>query len=331
MSRPALLLIAAAVVALPSGTVAQDQVIIREVRKAEAVDRPQEPAGDDVVEEDAVVQAPAQVMMLNEAQFDMWVFGGAGNAVRGRNKLEALLDLSVDEVARECSLAPLQRQKLVLAGRGDIKRFFEKVEEKRRKFDKLRTDQNKIGELYQEVIPLQAMLNAGLFSDGSLYSKTLKRVLGESEDSRYQELLRDKQLFRYRAKVELVVAQLDQTLGLSDHQRREFVDLIIKESQPPTRYGQYDYYLILYQIGKLHRERLRPLFKDKQWAFLVRQLDQMRGMEQFLRNQGLLPARDEAAEIAAEFVKALREPPRRQDELPEDVFGTGDSGKGGKR
>ena len=92
MSRPALLLIAAAVVALPSGTVAQDQVIIREVRKAEAVDRPQEPAGDDVVEEDAVVQAPAQVMMLNEAQFDMWVFGGAGNAVRGRSARDDLVD-----------------------------------------------------------------------------------------------------------------------------------------------------------------------------------------------------------------------------------------------
>jgi hypothetical protein len=314
-------LIGATVGILSGRTAAAYQVIIREVRQVQVKGVQQDPAAADEAVEEVEVAAPAQVMMINDAQFDMWVFGGPRNSGAGRNKLDALLDLSVDEVSRECSLSDIQRQKLLLAGRGDIKRFFEKVEEKRKKFDKLKTDQNKIGELYQELVPLQAALHAGLFGDGSLYSKTLKRVLGEHEDARYEEVVREKNRFRYRAKVGLAVAQLDQTLGLSDKQRRDLVELILQECQPPSRYGQYDYYLILYQAGKIHRDKLKPLFKDKQWAFFVRQLDQMRGMEQFLRNQGLLPARDEAAEIAGEFVKALREPPRRQAELPEDVFG----------
>lgn len=308
---------------------ARAQVIIREVREVQVADRPQDPAAPDaVIEEEAiVVAAPAVNFVVNDAQFDMWVFGSPRTAGGGRSKLEALLDLSVDEVSRECKLADSSRQKLILAGKGDIKRFFDKVEEKRKKFESMKNDQNKIGELYQELVPLQSAVNSGLFGDGSLYSKTLRRVLGDYDDARYQETLRAKREFHYRAKVELVVAQLDQTLGLSDRQRRTLVDTIIRETRPPERYGQYAYYLILYQAGKVHRDKLRPLFEPKQWEFFQRQLDQMRGIEQFLRTQGMLPAKDEAREVADAFRDALRAPAAEPDKLPSDVF-AGDADKG---
>ena len=68
------------------------------------------------------------------------------------------------------------------------------------------------------------------------------------------------------------------------------MELILSETKRPTRFGQYDYYLVLYQAGKIPEAKLKPLFEDKQWALLKRQLNQRRGMEQFLRSQGLLPA-----------------------------------------
>jgi hypothetical protein len=265
------------------------------------------------VEEEAevAVQPNQAVFILTDDQFDQWVFGGPRNSKAGRNKLDSLLALQVDDVARMCTLSEVQKKKLLLAGRGDIKRFFDQVEEKRRKFEKVKQDQNKIGEIYQELVPLQTTLNSGLFGDGSIYAKTIRRVLSEEEDARYQKVIQDKNRFRYKAKVELVVAQLDQTVGFRDEQRRKLVELIVSETQPPTRYGQYDYYLVMYEADQIAEAKLKPLFEDRQWALLRRQLNQSRGMEQFLRNQGLLPP-----------LKVVHPPRRRAaaGELPADVF-----------
>ena len=107
------------------------------------------------------------------------------------------------------------------------------------------------------------------------------------------------------------MAQLDQTVGFRDEQRRKLVELIMSETQTPTRFGQYDYYLVMYQAGQIAEAKLKPLFEDRQWALLNRQLNQMRGMEQFLRIQGLLPP-----------LKVVQPPRRRAvaGELPAEVF-----------
>ncbi|MGB2608454.1 MAG: hypothetical protein WBC80_05730 [Isosphaeraceae bacterium] len=267
--------------------------------------------GEEEVENNAVLQPAQAVFMMTDDQFDQWVFGGPRNSRAGRDKLDSLLTLQVDDVARMCALSEAQKKKLLLAGRGDIKRFFDKVEEKRKKFAKVKNDQTKFNEIYQELVPLQAALNSGLFGDGSIYSKTIRRVLSEEEDARYQQVIQDKNRFRYRAKVELVVAQLDQTVGFRDEQRRKLVELIMSETQTPTRFGQYDYYLVMYQAGQIAEAKLKPLFEDRQWALLNRQLNQMRGMEQFLRIQGLLPP-----------LKVVQPPQRRAvaGELPAEVF-----------
>src|SRR5271157_2788461 len=287
-------LAAALLAALGSGRACWSQVVDVEVEE----------------EAEVAVQPIQPVFMLTDDQFDQWVFGGPRNSRAGRNKLDSLLALQVDDVARMCTLSEAQKKKLLLAGRGDIKRFFDKVEEKRKKFEKVKQDRTKIGEIYQELVPLQTALNSGLFGDGSIYAKTIRRVLSEEEDARYQKVIQDKKRFRYKAKVELVVAQLDQSVGFRDEQRRKLVELILSETQPPTRFGQYDYYLVMYQAGQIAEAKLKPLFEDRQWALLNRQLNQMRGMEQFLRAQGLLPA-----------VKVVH-PPRRTEagELPADVF-----------
>ena len=172
-------------------------------------------------EDNAAAQPGLRAWVMTDDQFDQWIFGGPRNSRAGRNKLDSLLTLQVDDVARMCTLSEAQKKKLLLAGRGDIKRFFDLVEEKRKKFDKVKQDQNKIGEIYQELVPLQAALNSGLFGDGSIYSKTIRNVLSEEDSVRYHKVIEDKIRFRFRAKVELAVAQLDQTVGFRDEQRRQ--------------------------------------------------------------------------------------------------------------
>ena len=287
-----------------------------------------EPASYDDDEDEALENEAAQrmqpVFMLNDDQFDQWIFGGPRNSGAGRNKLDTLLTLQVDDVSRTCDLSEVQKKKLLLAGHGDIKRFFDLVDEKRRKFDKVKNDQNKIGEIYQELQPLQITLNSGLFSDGSIFSKTLKKVLAHEQASRYEAMLHEKRLFRYRAKVELIVASLDQTVGFSDDQRRALVELILRETELPRKFGQYDYWLVMYQTGKIPESKFKTIFDDKQWAFVNRQLNQMRGMEQFLRNNGMLPEKEAPAFVGG-FIEALKNAPARKSksephELPEALF-----------
>ena len=224
-------------------------------------------------------------------------------------------------MARTCGLSEIQKKKLVLAGRGDIKRFFDKVEEKRKKFDKVKTDQNKVGEIYQELMPLQVTLNSGLFTEDSFYAKTLKKVLSQEEEARYHKVVEEKRQFRYRAKVELVVAQLDQTVGFRDAQRRQLVELILRETQAPTRYGQYDYYLVLYLAWQDPRGQDQAAVRGQAVglpAASARTRDEAWSSSSAARD--CFPPGTRPAEIADGFAKALRQPVKKANDLPGDVF-----------
>ena len=168
-----------------------------QVQVVEAGHRPGESAAADplAIDEEAeevVVRQMQPAFVLSDDQFDQWVFGAPRNSGGGRNKLDTLLTLQVEDVARVCRLTEIQKKKLQLAGHGDIKRFFEKVDEKRKKFEKVKTDQNKVSEIYQELLPLRSTLQSGLFNEGSFYSKTLRTVLTDEDAVTYQKLVHQK-------------------------------------------------------------------------------------------------------------------------------------------
>ena len=50
-----------------------------------------------------------------------------GGTDAARFRLETILAARVDKIARQCGLTEVQKKKLLLAGRGDIKRFFDRV------------------------------------------------------------------------------------------------------------------------------------------------------------------------------------------------------------
>ena len=128
---------------------------------------------------------------IDESNFDRWVYGNMGGTVAGaRDRLEALLSLSIDEADRTCKLTEAQKKKLRLAGHGDLKRFLGRVEEARRVFRQLNRDQNNVNQLHQETIPLAATLRAGLYGDDSFFGKTLRTTLDPEQAGRYRETSR---------------------------------------------------------------------------------------------------------------------------------------------
>lgn len=246
---------------------------------------------DDVEEEEVLVNvAPQPVFILNEAQFNQWVFGSQMGTDRMRTLMDKQLEARISDIERNCPLTEAQRKKLWLVGHGDMKRFFDRVEEKRRKLEGMKHDPNKINEIFQEIQPLQVAFHAGLFGEASIFSKTIRRTLSADQNAQYERALSDKLGFRYKARVELMVSTLGNSLGLSAEQRRKFVKVVLAESRPPRNFGSSDYQVVLLQTAKIPEEKLKPIFDTDQWPVLKRYLEQAKMREQFLRNNGYLPA-----------------------------------------
>ncbi|MHB1555842.1 MAG: hypothetical protein ACYC61_00040 [Isosphaeraceae bacterium] len=269
---------------------------------------------DDEDEEEAPVAQAGMVRMnaiiMNDAQFDQWVFGNMGVANPGaaRNKLDSMLTLNIEGLDRVCGLTPFQKKKLTLAGHGDIKRFFDRIADLRKKFTKDRNDQNAWQKLWQEVQPLRNSFNSGFFEGDSIYAKAIKATLSPEQTARHKQLLLERTHYRYWAKVDLAMELLNNEVGFTDDQRLQTLKLLKEETKPPLKLGENDYYVVLYQLSRIPEARLKPVFEDVQWNYLKRQLDQGRGMAMFLKQNGFIPDEKDGKALSpvGERMKVLR-------------------------
>jgi hypothetical protein len=245
---------------------------------------------DDPVEnENAQPVNNLRMGMINQGnleQMDQWVFGRYGGSGGARNKLDSSLLLRIQDLERACGITEVQQRKLRLAGRGDIKRFFDKVEELKRKYQRGQNDSN--ANIWQEIQPLQVELNTGLFGDNSLYAKTIRRTLNHDQAARFESVSHERTSFRFRATVDWFVVHLDKGLGLTDDQRKQFVELLVNEARPPRKFGPGDYWYLLLQTARLPEAKLKPVFDAPQWRLLSRQFAQAKGMEQWLKTNGVI-------------------------------------------
>ena len=235
--------------------------------------------------------AEAQVnrgFVMQEANFDQWVFQGSVNAAAGKARMESSVKMKLAELRRVCDLTDAQSKKLSLAARGDMRQFFEDVEVVRKKFLKVRNDQNAFNQIWQEINPLQLRQAAGLFGDSSFFAKTVRNTLTREQHEKYQVVLDDRRRFRYQAAAELALHNMSNTVALRHDQHESIFKLIIEETQPPLTFGQYDQYFVFYSLAKLPTAKLKPLVDDRQWKLLQQQLQQGRGMEPTLMQQGMI-------------------------------------------
>lgn len=245
-------------------------------------------------EDDADDENPqVQPFEIAETDFEYWVFSDGRSAQEVRAQQEKLLRLQVEDVGRADTLTDSQRGKLELAGRADIRRYFEDVEVVRKKFLVLRKDREKVNQVFEDLRPLQLRLAAGLFGNESLFRKTLRRTLPAEALARYEQLERERRALRYRAKVEWLVAMLDNGLAMTDKQRQGITRLLLVETRPPIRSGDMDHYVILSQMSLLPEEMLRPWFNDSQWKAIQVQFTEVKNLEKYLNQQGFLTLDDQ--------------------------------------
>jgi hypothetical protein len=238
---------------------------------------------------------------ISARNIDAWIYG---NQASGRERLDASLVRKIAELARGCGLSDDQKQKLSLAGKGDIQRFVSRVNDLKAKWESEGIPRDQFNAMYQETRPLHAALQQGLFESGSLYEKTLITTLKPAQVARYRQTVRERRAYRYRARVELVVAQLDAILGLRDAQRTQLVQLLLDKTRAPRTFGQFDRFVVLTQMDRLPDETLKPLFEPGQWRVLQRELATARRMLPVLKQNGVIfDEGEEPTDEAAEFLR----------------------------
>jgi hypothetical protein len=221
---------------------------------------------------------------MNEQQLVQWVFGN----MRGKDyraQTEQALRVQVEFIATIGTLSPPQRDKLELAGRGDIHRFFDRFETLQRDCPTGMIRQQEWQDIWQKVQPLQMRYQAGLHGRGSLLRKTVRSALDDEQFAAYQAMEAERHRRHYHSLLKATVAMIEQKIPLTIEQRTRLIDLVMEKTEPLGHYGQsyYQYHAILLQMSKIPEQDLKPIFLANEWKVMQGLLQQGRGMEHMIR------------------------------------------------
>jgi hypothetical protein len=259
--------------------------------------------------------APAQlgaedlwvVQLWTDEQVERIVFQQDGNASGARQRLDSLLAKQIVDIDRACTLTEAQRKKLQLAGRGDIKRFFDRYEAVKQKSQRIEQNEHSFEQIQPDFNRLRMMVQGGLFQESSLLVKSLPNTLTEEQFAQYDAIARERRVSLHRAAVARAVATLQQGIRLRDAQRRALITLITNETKPSRWSGPYDSYILILQLGRLPEEKLKRLFDDDQWQIVNEQLAQFQQLEPMLRQSGQWPAEDDGPDSTEEQPASRKE------------------------
>jgi hypothetical protein len=109
-------------------------------------------------------------------------------------------------------------------------------------------------------------------------------------------MARERNAFHHQARIEVAIATFEQNMPLRAVQRQQLITLLTNQTKPPRKSGQYDYYVVMYQLDRLPEGMLRGLFDVWQWKFLQQQLAQYKGLEAMLKQSGQLPDEEDVSD-----------------------------------
>jgi hypothetical protein len=142
--------------------------------------------GDDDLGDDEAGAAPESLVprrpsiVIPSDTFDRWIFGAADDADHWRGRLLETLDRELQSAEKShVPATPAEQARLRLAGRGDIKRFFDRVDELRRE-SAAGMDPEAYAAFRRDLLTLRSHLTAGLFRQESLFAKTLDKLRADA-------------------------------------------------------------------------------------------------------------------------------------------------------
>jgi hypothetical protein len=220
---------------------------------------------------------------MYKSQLENWIASRFRTDAGLKDHLETLLAAQLDDLQLVCHLTEVQRKKLQVAGRGDIKRFLDRLDAIRKTMTDM--EASEIQNALMSMRDLQEDVEKP-FDASSLFSKTLAKTLSPEQLAQHENSLRDKNAVHYREAVNQTVRRLARLLRLSGTQSTALARLILTETTPPTKFGQSDYAFVMFQAARLPEAKLRPIFQEQQWNAIKVQFVSWADSEQTLRDEG---------------------------------------------
>lgn len=226
----------------------------------------------------------------DEPWLEQMLLQSSATAQSFQQGLIAQRDALLRRVDAECDLAPAQQDELRLAGRGDVKRFFDRAAVLRYQLHARAADPGRWVRADQDrLLPLQQTLDDGIFARGSLFQKVLAHRLSAEQAGRWQQAIEKRAAMDHAAQLRLWVATLDDQLPMLQSQRLPLLELLERETRPMPVDIQYAQYVLIYQAAAIPANRLRAIFDEGQLATLDRVFRANQSAEIFLRQNGFLP------------------------------------------
>lgn len=242
-------------------------------------------AEDDVTDEGgAAVEVVKRVPRLDDDLFELWVFGG--NANRFRQAIAEQLETAVQTLDWKYGLSTTEREKLVLAGRADIRRFFEQVEILQREYRETRGDHRQLLVVHRKSVALRIDAADRLFDERSFFAKVAGTTLKNAASSR-AAARREQQL---RSAAKRAIVPLESIASLRPEQSEALVELLLAET-PPINVGEDDDLLMKYRLTEFSEEQLKPLFDEVQWPRVQAVLNVFHDYRAGLEARGLIDGR----------------------------------------
>jgi hypothetical protein len=134
-------------------------------------------------------EAPVRERDMLSRSFDPLLFGDGRNIPEFLNdRLEKILQFKVADVSRACRLKDSQKRKLLIAGRGDIKRLVDRIHAEQRPFENVeaaKADADQIQKFRAAAARLKKQVDAGPFGEDSIFAKVLRRDLTAEQFATY--------------------------------------------------------------------------------------------------------------------------------------------------
>jgi hypothetical protein len=246
----------------------------------------QEETGD--LEEAGAAIAIPRRPGLDEQGFLRSLLGGPNSTETLQEVLEFRLERRLEETEREYHLSPDQKNKLALAGRGDIKRFVDRVNEVRNQFLLVQSDRIEISTLLRNSKSFQKEIATGVFGDNSLFAKTFAKVISRQQVADAARSRRERELAWHRGVIADTVAKLSRSLSLTQGQRQRFERVLAEETTPPKKSGDSGVAYVMFQAARLPRSKLEPIFDEDQRRLLWKFLESYENIEEFLKDDGFI-------------------------------------------
>ncbi len=191
--------------------------------------------------------------------------------------MEELLGLRVEHIERTCAISETQRNKIEVAGKGDIKRFFDTVEEQRRRMH-LSDGEQELSTILEELNQAAMALVSGVFDERSLLQKTMKQTLSHDQMARYQADRRAARAFQHRAEVATTVGIFAKALGLDAEERLRLTNFLLSETRP-LRFAadqRARCRFVLAQAVHFPKSKFEPIFTKIDRGLVGRLIDELK-------------------------------------------------------